>query len=481
MFRSLNTRLLLSYIAVILVCLVLVGLGLLLFARPAWTRSVQQDLQRALQATMPALRRASQSGEIEPLLSSAAEDQEVRILLVDALGNVRFDTEETWIGQQIDELAGVQGGSGRIVGTFDGPVGPVAGQWVYVGQLAATPERPRVTVVFASQHQRLLALTWFAEYLLPPLVRAGAVALVLSILLALLVSRSVGRPLRRVSGAALAIALGESGTRAPVSGPTEVQNLAQSFNSMADQVEAAQRSQRDFVANVSHELKTPLTAVQGFAQALFDGTASDPQAMERAGRVIHGEAERMRRLVDDLLVLARFDGGQMVLRSDRVELAPLLRACLERLEPQAKAADVALALSVPDRLFVTGDADRLGQVFTNLLDNGIRHTPAGGRVMAEAQLGPGANMVEITVTDAGEGIAGDELSRIFERFYQVDKARPRSRGAGLGLAIVREIVQAHDGEVSVESVVGLGSKFLVTLPARPGDASTTAVKRRRQT
>jgi signal transduction histidine kinase len=260
-----------------------------------------------------------------------------------------------------------------------------------------------------------------------------------------------------------AIARGEIGARAPVSGPAEAQALARSFNSMADQVEAAQRSQRDFVANVSHELKTPLTSIQGFSQALLDGAAATPEATARAARVIHDEAERMRRMVDELLILARFDAGQVDMAHAPVELGPLLAACVERLSPQAQAAGIALELDAPDAPTITGDGDRLAQVFANLLDNAIAHTPAGGRVtLAAHQVG---NTVEVTVTDTGEGIPAEALPRIFERFYRVDQSRQHSRGAGLGLAIAREIVEAHGGTITVESVVGLGSRFTVRLPA----------------
>ncbi len=181
-----------------------------------------------------------------------------------------------------------------------------------------------------------------------PLLWAGAVALVLSVLLAWVVARSVGRPLQRVADAAQALARGHLQQRAPVSGPAEVQGLARSFNAMADQVQATQKSQRDFVANVSHELKTPLTSIQGFSQALLDGTASGPEAAARAAGVIHGEADRMRRMVDELLTLARFDAGQIVMARDRVELGSLLRGCMEKLTPQAEAAGVTLELDVAE-------------------------------------------------------------------------------------------------------------------------------------
>ena len=171
----------------------------------------------------------------------------------------------------------------------------------------------------------------------------------------------------------------------------------------------------------------------------------------------------MRRMVDELLLLARFDAGQMVLARDPIELGPLLQGCVEKLTPQAQAAQVALELDVPERLCVTGDADRLAQVFANLVDNGVAHTPAGGRVTVAACPVDEGSAAQVTVTDTGGGIPADALPRIFERFYQVDKARRRSRGAGLGLAITKEIVEAHGGTISAESVVGLGTRFVVRL------------------
>ncbi|MEA3340916.1 MAG: ATP-binding protein [Chloroflexota bacterium] len=476
MFRSLNFRLLLSYVAIVLVCLALVGLGLLLFVRssPLWTRAATQRLEEAERATMHALLQAGQQQALtrerfHTLLAHAAEENDVRVLLLDDTGKIRFDTEDEWLRRDFSAMAQIRPPfPPRLQGVFTSPDGQ---RWAFVGNVLPGDGRQRQVLVFTSHPTRLLLLVWFASNLLPPLAQAGAVALVLSVLLALLISRSVGAPLRRVAGAAESIARGEIGARAPVSGPTEVRGLARSFNTMADQVEAAQRSQRDFVANVSHELKTPLTSIQGFSQALLDGAAATPAAKARAARVIHEEANRMRRMVDELLTLARFDAGQMVLARDPVELGPLLQRCVEKLSPQARAADAVLELNVTGRLRVTGDGDRLAQVFANLLDNSLAHTPAGGKVTVAAQLAE-KQIVEVVVTDTGAGIPADALSRIFERFYQVDKSRGRSRGAcpernvgaGLGLAITKEIVEAHGGAITAESVMGLGSKFTVRLP-----------------
>ena len=291
-------------------------------------------------------------------------------------------------------------------------------------------------------------------------------ALVLSALLAWLVTRSVARPLEQVAEAAGAIAQGDLDQRAPVSGPQEAQEMAHSFNRMVEQVTSAQQAQRDFVANVSHELKTPLTSIQGFSQAILDGTAADPDSVDRSARIIHGEAGRMHRMVEELLGLARFDAGQVELAQDKVDLSVLLANCVERMEPQAKTAGNELLLSSQDGLVVTGDADWLTQVFINLIDNGIRHA-SDARVDVAA--GKIDSWIEVTVTDTGEGIPPEDLDRIFERFYQADRSRRHKGGVGLGLSIAREVVQRHGGEISAESTMGLGTRFTVRLPARQAE------------
>jgi two-component system phosphate regulon sensor histidine kinase PhoR len=147
---------------------------------------------------------------------------------------------------------------------------------------------------------------------------------------------------------------------------------------------------------------------------------------------------------------------------------------VEKLAPQARAANVDVELDAQEQVAVLGDADRLAQVVTNLLDNGVAHTPEGGKVSVALRL-TAKSIAEITVTDSGEGIPAKDISRVFERFYQVDKSRPRKRGAGLGLAIVKEIVEAHNGTIAAESVVGLGSRFTVRLPGEHTDQATTAI------
>jgi signal transduction histidine kinase len=312
---------------------------------------------------------------------------------------------------------------------------------------------------------------WGDEFL-RPVVLAGSFALAVSILLSLLIARWIAAPLDRIAGAARAVSAGDYDQSLIVSGPQETQSLAMAFNEMVRDVKASQQSQRDFVANISHELKTPLTSIQGFAQAILDGTAADPGEREHAALVIREESERLKRLVQDLLDLARLDSGQMNFDRQRVNLNALLAAVAERLSVKAAEANVQVSLELPQFPPLVGDGDRLAQVFTNLLDNAIKHSTGDGHVQICGEVNPG--WVSVHVDDTGTGIPPEDLERIFERFYMVDKARPGGidRGSGLGLAISQEIVRVHAGHITAQSQIGKGSRFTVQLPVTRADDST---------
>jgi two-component system sensor histidine kinase ResE len=234
---------------------------------------------------------------------------------------------------------------------------------------------------------------------------------------------------------------------------------------MVGRVESSQRSQRDFVANVSHELKTPLTSIQGFAQALLDETADTPEARRQAAQIIYDEAGRMHRMALDLLDLARLEAGTADLKMSAVDMKVLLQNIIEKFAPQAQRKGVELQLDAPTGLpGLIGDGDRLAQVFTNLVDNALKFTPPGGDVKLSA-VKVGAE-IEISIADSGIGVSKEALPRLFDRFYQADTARAGGdgHGAGLGLAIVKEIVDAHNGKISVRSELGHGTTFVIHLP-----------------
>jgi len=471
---SLRTRLLLSYAVIIIVSLCAVSASMLLLLRPVAERALIAGLQAAAEAQLTAiddtgvgtmsLERASR------LAATAARRMSGRVLLLDAGYEVLFDSESAVPKRNLE---GVNmrtrwalerlSGTPDEGGTFPDPVRP-GQQWYFVLAGWPVPQGSPVRyVVYARLDSRLPLPAIIRDRFLPEIAVGSALALALAVVLAYLIARSIVRPLQSMARGAHALARGEYGHTVPVAGPGEVREVATAFNRMSTEVLRTQQAQRDFVANVSHELKTPLTSIQGFSQAIVDGAAGDDAGVRQAAGVIHAEAERLRRLADDLLELARLDAGQITMRREPVDLAAVLRACGDRLSLRAQEAGVTLTVQAPANLPLTGDGDRLAQVFTNLLDNALTHTPAGGRITMAA--GEEQGTIAVRVADTGKGIPAAELPRIFERFYQVDKSRRRSTGgAGLGLAIVRELVQAHGGTVSVKSIEGMGTEFTVELP-----------------
>jgi two-component system sensor histidine kinase ResE len=303
----------------------------------------------------------------------------------------------------------------------------------------------------------------FRDDLLLTIFGAGVVALLLSLLLAYLLSKWVGDPLQRVVTAASEMPDGSVGI-IRTEGPREVQDLIRSFNGMSTRVKAARQSQRQFVANVSHELKTPITIIQGFAQALLDGTADTSDLEKQAAQAIFDESVQMHRLVVDLLDLARLESGIFDLKHESVDMNLLLPHVVERFTPQADKRQVSLEISSSRLPLIYGDSDRLSQVFTNLLDNALKFTPDGGTIAIRTAIE--SDHMRVDIVDSGAGIPPDQLPFIFNRFFQVDPSRKggEDHGAGLGLAIVREIVQAHHGTIIAQSSPGQGSCFTVCLP-----------------
>jgi signal transduction histidine kinase len=308
---------------------------------------------------------------------------------------------------------------------------------------------------------------------------------VLSVIVSILLSRSITRPILAMTTASARMAEGdyEQVVRAP--GQDEVARLAESFNRMAFEVERSRKSQRDLIANVSHDLRTPLTSIQGFSQAMLEGAIHDQQGYQRAAQIIKDEAEGMGQLIDRLLDLARFDAGEVIHERAAIRPTELIDRVVTLFAPVAFEEGVLLAHSTPeDPPTIEGDTARLEQALSNLIDNAIRYTPSGGRIDIHAEevhlrggrpqhdlpcgMPPEAprdgRWLAITVKDTGVGIAEQDLPRIFERFYRADKSRGGSKGAGLGLAIAKEIAEAHGGTIGVTSQLGEGSCFSMLLP-----------------
>ena len=454
MFTSLRSRLWLSYAFVITIALIIVAIVLFVFLirNPLATREVQQRLRAAQSAVLTNPQKFIDNPDY---LRELTQAYNVRALVFDSAHQRVYDSSPGEARLPFPRRNVLN----RNVQNSRDSNGEI---WLYATE---TLSNDRI-IMIAAPRPRVPVLNIFRDQLLLPILQGGLIALLLSLVLAFALSRWVADPLQQVVFAARNYPERAVGLK-PVSprGPHEVQDLARAFNSMVARVESSQRSQRDFVANVSHELKTPLTSIQGFAQAILDDTADTPASRKQAAQIIYDEAGRMHRMALDLLDLARLEAGTADLKMSSVDMGILLRNIAEKFERQAKQVGVNLEVDVPENLPVLiGDGDRLAQVFTNLVDNALKFTPGNGSVMLEA-VKAGTEM-QITITDTGLGIPKEALPRLFDRFYQVDPSRAggERHGAGLGLAIVQEIIQSHNGRISVRSEVGRGTTFVIHLP-----------------
>ncbi len=274
--------------------------------------------------------------------------------------------------------------------------------------------------------------------------------------------RRVTAPVGAVMEAAGRVAEGEYDTRVSESGPPEVQALARAFNQMAARLEASDRQRRNLLAEVTHELRTPLAVIQGNLEGLLDGIY--PRDDAHLGPVLE-ESRLLARLIEDLRTLALAEAGSLPLRKEGVDLGDLVVDVATSFRAQADAAGIALLVEADDLPPAEIDPARIREVVENLLANALRYTPAGGtiRVSASAEGGGAAGSAAISVTDSGAGITPDELPHIFDRFYKSKD----SSGSGLGLTIAKNLVEAHGGQISAESAPGQGTTVRVTLPLSP--------------
>jgi signal transduction histidine kinase len=291
---------------------------------------------------------------------------------------------------------------------------------------------------------------------------AGAIAGAISLLIARWLARGMTQPLRDMAAAARAMETGDYSRRIRTRSRDEVGQLAVAFNRMSAELEVLERSRRDLVANVSHELKTPITAIRAHLENLADGVE---QPDRETLQVMLAQTERLGRLVDQLLDLSRLESGEVPLHPGTFALAPLVERVASEIAVGRSVDDIELRDDVPERLLVHADEERVHQVLFNLVDNAVRFTPPGGTVTVSAELD--ADRVVVTVADTGVGVGAEHLPRLFERFYRADPARSRDDGGGtgIGLAIARSIVEGHGGRITAESEPGRGATFTFDLPA----------------
>jgi two-component system OmpR family sensor kinase len=316
---------------------------------------------------------------------------------------------------------------------------------------AARPVDRRAIVLLRSA--KLEASDWRPFTL--AFVIAAAVGAGIAAIAAFLLSGAVTRPIGRVALASRRLAAGETHGPLPIEGSAEVASLALAFNQMTEELERAKDAERSFLLSISHELKTPLASIRGHGEALLDHVLDVPKG---AGVIVQ-EANRLERLVRDLLDLARLNQRAFSIKPQPVDLAAAAVEAVGRHENEARMLGVSLVAEAPAAALATADPDRVLQVLSNLIENALRSTPAGGRVSVTASPG------ELRVADTGPGLAPEDLPRAFERFFLHRRySTNRAVGTGLGLAIVKELTEAMDGSVTAESAPGRGTTFVVRLP-----------------
>lgn len=481
MFRSLQARLWLSYFLLVgsVLCVVTIGLTIYLARNPAALRQAELHLEvvaNLFQTTEQRIDRENPSN-YQSILQMADKNLSARFMMIDPQGKViadsRTSTEAPVPSATIKGI--INQNLKRAIPQYRDENRKV---WIFTVRalqngmiLIASNRRPGFTLV-----------QFFREDFLRTFLRAGVIALLLSLLLAGLTSQWISRPLEKITQATRMTSSGQY-IQIPMEGPSEVQALAKSFNDMTNSVQASEKSQRDFIANVSHDLKTPLTSIQGFAQAILDGTADSSEAIHHAAEIIHSEVIRMNLLLLDLLDLARLDSGMVKMKKEPIALKQILETLVAKYSIQAHQAGINLLGEISDLPEIFGDPERLSQAISNILDNALKYSLPGGMVILRAGLHK--NIIEITVSDEGPGVTQEDLPHIFERFFQADKSRSNpSRGTGLGLSISREIILAHGGTISAynnppeskstaDPSKSIGCTFMIQIPHTRTDTIDT--------
>jgi len=375
---------------------------------------------------------------IQPEIEQMAQLTGERVILTDRQGRVVADST----GEQLGQL---------IPRPWERPGRPILYNGAPVGMLYISFPAPPDGGSFLAAANRTLVL-------IAAIAGASAVLIILGL------SRRILAPVEALKAAAQRMEAGDLSQRVNITSNDEIGDLARSFNRMADGLERLEQIRRNMVTDVAHELRTPLTNIRGYLEALQDGVVAADESVVAS---VYEEAMLLNRLVDDLQELSLAEAGQLKLEREPTDLAAVVSQVVEAMRPRAKAKQVALHIDLPaDLPPVDVDARRIGQVLRNLLENGLTHTPPGGQIDIVASANQ--RWATVTVSNTGSGIAAADLPYVFERFYRADRSRSRATGgAGLGLAIARQLVEAHGGQIEVASEADQGARFTFTLPTGP--------------
>jgi signal transduction histidine kinase len=383
---------------------------------------------------------------IQPIVEQWGESFGWHIIVTDQQGTVVADSDGELLGQGYQP---------------DEPGRPLLPPWMSSSLGTLYINRGPSGVDFASFSLIYKAMGRFFLW-------GGLVAVAIAILLTFFLSRRILAPVKTLTSATERLGRGDFSQRVKIKDKGELGDLARAFNNMASDLERAEKLRQNMVADVAHELRTPLSNLRGYLEALHDGVIK-PDA--KTIRSLGEEAALLSRLVDDLQELSLAEAGKLKLDRRPEDITKLIEQTMAAVRGQATTKGLSLSTELPELPVVKIDSHRISQVLHNLLENAIAHTPKGGAITVAAK--QRGKWVEISVTDNGEGISAKDLPNIFERFYRVDKSRARATGGtGLGLTIAKRLVEAHGGKIKVQSKPGKGSRFSFTIPVSPSKSAS---------
>ena len=451
MLYSIRWRLLISFV---LVSAVSLGMAALFVSRAASSEIEQfQDRTESQRSerlkTMLAREYARSQGwtGAQNMLEYIGELYSQRVLVVNRNGLVVADSRNSLVGNFLDRSIK----SDRTLGVV-GPVGNV-------GTILINPRPLPDETSLALTESNLPSINRF-------LIWSGLSAAGVTIALTVFLSRRILAPVESLSTAARALARGDFSRRVEVRSKDEVGQLARTFNSMASELAATEELRRTLVADVAHELRTPLSNIRGYLEAMRDGMLSADKATLGS---MHEEVLLLTRLIEDLQQLALAESGQLRLDIKPCDLSQLVMSAVAGLQPQIEPKGINITTDVGGGTMVQADPERIGQVLRNLLANAANYTSSGGNIRISVL--QSSDEIRVEVQDTGTGIPEEELPFVFERFYRVDKSRSRATGGvGLGLTIAKRLVEAHGGKINVESREGLGSTFTFVIPTHAADS-----------
>ena len=414
---------------------------------------------------------------------------QVNKLLLPAL-TLHYQEHDSWRGVEavFQRLPGPQRGKGYSQGAGHPPqytLADASGNVVYdeTGQyqtISVTQKRRAIPIVVDNKTVGYLLVTSpsaenqgraeeaFFDLIAQSLLWAGIVAAVLALIVGMAMARHLSAPLAHLATAARALSRGDLSQRVPVGGSEEISEVMAAFNEMAQELERSEALRQQMVADIAHELRTPLSVIQGNLQALLDGVY--PLTKEEIAHV-YDETLTLARLVNDLRALTQAEAGQLSLNLGDIDTHALVQQAVTIFQESAREKQIQLSAEIaPDAASIWADADRVRQVLYNLLANALKHTPKGGSIRitaTSATLPDGRPGVKVTVEDTGPGLTPEEQRHVFDRFWRADASRSRDKGgSGLGLTIARHLIEAQGGQIGVESEPGQGARFWFVLPRR---------------